>query len=154
VTWPWHRLFEYEENVVSITIAREWRGETALFLARIPSPEKKSLLEIDTLLRSFKERPVESISAFRGALRMARLPAFMRRLLWWLIMNALPRLRGQFLGTLGASITAGMGGTALSLITPWTTTFFYDAIQDDGSQVGRVMFDHRVLDGWALAIAT
>src|SRR5262245_2311938 len=40
VTWPWHRLFEYDESVVSITIAREWRGETGLFLARLQSPEK------------------------------------------------------------------------------------------------------------------
>jgi hypothetical protein len=147
LTWPWPRLFEYDETAIAITVEREWQGERGLFLARIPSPELKSLLEIDDALRHFKERPVESISAFRGALRLARLPTFLRRWFWRLTMKALPRLRAQFLGTLGGSVTAGMGGTALSLITPWTLTFFYDTVADDGSQVVRIMFDHRVCDG-------
>jgi hypothetical protein len=153
LTWPWPRLFEYDETVVAITVEREWRGERGLFLARILSPEKKSLLEIDNALRIFKERPVDSISAFRGALRLASLPTFLRRWFWRLTMNGLPRLRAQFLGTLGGSVTAGMGATALSLITPWTLTFFYDAVKDDGSQIVRFMFDHRVCDGRVICSA-
>jgi len=70
-----------------------------------------------------------------------------RRGFWSLLMNWMPKLRAKLLGTLGISLTAGMGGVALSLLTPWTFTIFYDAFEDDGSLKFRVMFDHRVLDG-------
>lgn len=153
VAWPWPHLYEYDETVVSVTMEREWRGERGLFLARIASPEKMSLLEIDAALKGFKERPIEQIASFRSALQLAQAPTFLRRAFWWLLMNCFPRLRGRYLGTLGGSITAGMGGTALSLITPWTVTFFYDAVEEDGSQVMRVMIDHRVLDGRVMCLA-
>lgn len=153
VNYPWQRLYEYKENIVSVVMEREWQGEPGLFLARIPSPEKMSLAEIDAVLKNYKERPVEQIRGFRNALWFARLPLFLRRGFWSLVMNWMPGLRAKMLGTMGCSITAGMGGTALSLTTPWTLTFFYDQVQDDGSQVVRNMFDHRVMDGKSIAWA-
>lgn len=147
LTRPWHRMYEYNENIVSVVVERECHGETGLFLARLHSPEKMSLAEIDTQLRKYKERPIEELSGFQNALRMAQMPLFVRRGFWSLLMNWLPRLRAKLLGTLGISLTAGMGGVALSLLTPWTFTIFYDAFEDDGSLKFRVMFDHRVMDG-------
>ncbi len=144
---PWHRLYEYNENIVSVVVERDCHGEPGLFLARFHSPETMSLTEIDAQLRTFKERPIEEISAFQNALRMARMPLLVRRAFWSLLMNWMPKLRAKFLGTLGISLTAGLGGVALSLLTPWTFTIFYDAFEDDGSLKFRVMFDHRVLDG-------
>ena len=49
-------------------------------LARLRSAEKLSLTDLDHCIRRFKERPVHEISAFRGALRIARLPGPLRRL--------------------------------------------------------------------------
>ncbi len=147
LTRPWHRMYEYNENIVSVVVERDCGGEPGLFLARLHSPEKMSLTEIDAQLRKFKERPIEELSAFQNALRMARMPLFVRRGFWSLLMNWMPKLRAKFLGTLGISLTAGMGGVALSLLTPWTFTIFYDAFEDDGSLKFRVVFDHRVLDG-------
>jgi hypothetical protein len=151
VSRPWYRLYQYDQNVVSVVVEREWQGEPALFLARLHSPEKMSLTEIDAQLRRFKNTPVEEISGFVGALRLARLPFPLRRLLWKIVMHWMPGLRAKFLGTMGTSLTAGMGVTALTLLTPWSLTFFYDMFQDDGSLTVRAMFDHRVFDGRILA---
>jgi len=147
LTRPWHRMYEYNESIVSVVVERDCHGEPGLFLARLHSPEKMSLTEIDAHLRRFKERPIEEISAFQNALRLAKMPLFVRRMFWSLVMNWMPKLRAKFLGNLGISLTAGMGGVALSLLTPWTFTVFYDAFEDDGSLKFRVMFDHRILDG-------
>jgi hypothetical protein len=148
LTRPWHRMYEYNENIVSVVVDRDCGGgEPGLFLARIHSPEKMSLTEIDAQIRKFKDRPIEEISAFQNALRMAKMPLFVRRMFWSLLTNWMPRLRAKFLGNLGISLTAGMGGVALSLLTPWTITVFYDAFEDDGSLKFRMMFDHRVMDG-------
>jgi hypothetical protein len=147
VSRPWHRLYEYNENIVGVVIERDCGGEPGLFLARIHSPEKLTLAEIDAQIRRYKDRPIDQISGFKSALRMARLPLFVRRLFWGLIMNWMPRLRGKLLGNMGISLTAGMGGVALTLLTPWTLTAYYDAFEDDGSLTFRVTFDHRVFDG-------
>jgi len=147
LTRPWHRMYEYNENIVSVVVERDCQGEPGLFLARFHSPEKMSLAEIDAQLRKYKERSIEELSGFQNALRMARLPLLVRRGFWSLLMNWMPKLRAKLLGTHGISLTAGMGGVALSLLTPWTFTIFYDAFEDDGSLKFRVMFDHRVLDG-------
>jgi hypothetical protein len=147
LTRPWHRMYEYNENVVSVVVERDCGGEPGLFLARIHSPEALPLAEIDSQIRRFKDRPIEEISAFRNALRLAQMPLLVRRTVWSLLANWMPRLRAKFLGTMGISLTAGMGGVALSLLTPWTVTIFYDAFEGDGSLKFRVMFDHRVMDG-------
>jgi len=153
VARPWHRLYEYDHNIISIIVERDCGGEPGLFLARLQSPAQMPLTEIDARLRRFKDEPIETISHFRNALRLARWPLFLRRPFWSLVMNWMPCLRARLLGTMGISITAGLGGVALSLITPWTTTFFYDMFDEGGSLTMRVMFDHRVFDGKLIARA-
>lgn len=147
VSRPWHRLYEYDRNVISVVIARDYQGESALFIARLEQPEEMSLAEIDEQLRQRSTKPIEKISGFRNAIRFAKLPLFLRRLFWSTVMNWMPRTRGNILGTLGFSVTAATGGAALSLITPWTTTVCYDAPDDHGTLPLRIAIDHRVYDG-------
>jgi hypothetical protein len=147
LTRPWHRLYEYNENIVSVVIERECHGEPGLFLGRIHSPEKMSLAEIDSHIRKYKDRPIEELSGFQNALRLARLPLFVRRGFWSLVTKWMPRLRAKLLGNMGITLTAGAGGMALTVLTPWTVTLFYDEFGDDDSLVVRGMYDHRVVDG-------
>ncbi|MBM3982289.1 MAG: hypothetical protein FJ304_18880 [Planctomycetes bacterium] len=148
LTRPWHRLWEYNENVISVVVERECGpNDPGLFLARIHSPEKLTLAEIDAQIRKHKDRPIAELSGFKNALRMARLPLLARRVIWSLLMNWMPRLRGKFLGNIGISTTAAMGGVAMSLLAPWTFTAFYDSFADDDSLRVRCMIDHRVIDG-------
>jgi hypothetical protein len=153
VSYPWPRLFEYDHITASIVVERDYRGEPALFLARLRSPERLSVFDLDARVRTYKERPIETIAGFRGALWMARLPLLLRRMLGWTIMNWMPRLRGKFLGTFGVSVTAGLGAAGLYLITPWTLTLLYDVFDASGALDVRLTFDHRVVDGAILAAA-
>jgi hypothetical protein len=147
VRYPWPRLYQFDQSIVSVIVEREHQGEPGLFVARFESPERMPLGEIDAQLRRFKTEPVDKIKRFRNALTISRKPLFLRRMLWHLAMNWMPRLRGKLIGTTGISLTAGMGGMALALVTPWTTSWFYDSPTDDGTLVFRGMFDHRVFDG-------
>jgi hypothetical protein len=153
LTRPWHRMYEYDENIAGIVIERAWRDESAIFLARVPSPEKMPLLELDAAIRRFKDRPIEKVSSFRGALRMAALPGPLRRLLWRVVMNWMPRARAKLLGTFGVSVTAGMGATGLFVPAPWTFTMHYDIFTPAGTIDVRFTFDHRVADGGHIAPA-
>ena len=147
LTWPWPRLFEYDETVVAISVEREWQGERVL----LPCPHSVARTKI---IAGNRRRPADlQRAACRIHLRFPRCPAPRQPsdvpapLVLAAIDEQSATAAGQFLGTLGGSVTAGMGEIALSLITPWTLTFFYDAVEDDGSQVVRVMFDHRVCNG-------
>lgn len=153
LTRPWQRMFQYDENTAGIVVERNYQNESAIFLARVPAPEKMSLPELDAAIRTFKDRPIEKISGFRGALRAARLPGPLRRLLWSTVMNWMPRTRAKMLGTFGVSVTAGMGATSVTTPGPWTVTLHYDPFTAAGNIVVRWTFDHRVLDGGHLAPA-
>lgn len=151
--WPWPRLFQYDQNLVSVVVERDWRGEPALFLARLPSPESMPLVELDRVIRGHKEQPLQFLGDVRRDLRIARLPNPVRRLLWWVMINWMPRTRARILGNLGVSVTAGMGGAALLLITPWTASLVYDRFDEHGNLDVRLTFDHRVVDAALVARA-
>lgn len=153
VPYPWPRLFEHDQVTASIVVERDYRGEPALFLARLRSPEQLDVFDLDAAIRKYKERPIEAIPGFRGALAMTRLPLLLRRTIGWTLMNWMPRLRGKLLGTFGVSVTAGQGAAGLYLITPWTLTLLYDVFAADGAIDVRLTFDHRVVDGGLLAAA-
>lgn len=153
VASPWPRLYEYDNTSAGIVVERDVHGESALFLARVRSPEKLSVLELDAVIRRYKDQPIEKVAGFRGALRFARLPQFMRRLFWRLVMNWMPSLRERLLGHLGVSVTAGHGAVGLFLIAPWTLCLHYGVIDANGELDVRITFDHRVIDGVGLAIA-
>lgn len=151
VSRPWPRFYEFDVNNFSIVIEREFLGEPALFLGRIRSPETLALGDIDALIKDYKCRPVEEISGFRSAIRLAKLPRLVRMAAWSILMNWMPRARGKQIGTHGVSVTAGMGATALNLITPWPFALNYDVFSSDGSLDVRITFDHRVADAVLLA---
>ncbi|MFL5342062.1 MAG: hypothetical protein ACJ8F7_18105 [Gemmataceae bacterium] len=153
VSWPWSRLFQYDEPIISLVVERDYHGEAGLFLARFHSPHQTPLAELHESIQEFKTRPIEEIRGFHNALRMAALPALVRRPLWWLMMNVMPRLRAGCLGTHGISPTTGMRVRGIHIVTPWTVAMHYDLPGEDGEMDFRFSFDHRVYDAGYLAVA-
>jgi hypothetical protein len=84
IRWPWERMYEHPHSVVSVAISKPSKesaqGEEVLF-GHIHHPETLTLGEIETRLRQFKERPAKEFGVMRRAMRIARLPRFLRRLL-------------------------------------------------------------------------
>jgi hypothetical protein len=151
--WPWPRLYQHPANVASVAVARDYRGEPAVFFAHFQSPEQQTLTALDAHLRHFKEAPVESVGLYRRELRISSLPRPLRRLLWWVGLNSSGPKRARRMGTLGLSTYSGRGAESLHPLSPLTTTLNYGVIGANGAVDVRLIYDHRVLDGVTVAEA-
>jgi hypothetical protein len=150
VRLPWPHLREYPRSVASIAVERDYRGEPCVFFGRISEPGKLPLLDLHRRVREFAEAPIESIRSFRKMLAFGALPGFIRRPLLWLGLN-LPRSRPNQFGTFGLSVYSSLGAESLHPLSPLTTTMNYGVIAPDGTVPVRIVYDHRVLDGAAVA---
>ena len=90
-SFPWGHIGEYESQIASVIVDRRVGDEDVIFLAPLVRPEEQSLQALDAHLRRYKEEPVETFRAFREAMLLGRLPGVLRRFLWWLSLNVLPR---------------------------------------------------------------
>jgi len=151
--YPRPHLYEHPHSVASVTIERPHQDETAVFFAALRSPERQSLRALDAHLRRYKEAPVESIGQFRRALLVSRLPRPLRRLLWTIDLQCSGRKRAARLGTFSIDAHSALGAETLHPLSPLTTTLTYGVIQDDGSVMLRLVYDHRVMDGATVARA-
>jgi hypothetical protein len=153
LSFPRPHLYEHFGNVASIAVERRVKAEDAVLFAHVRSPETLSLGELHRQLRSFKQDPIETVGSFRHALRMSGLPRPLRRLGWWFALNCWGRKRAHYMGTYGISVYAGLGAASLHPLSPLTTTLNYGVLEADGSVDVRLIYDHRVLDGAAVARA-
>ncbi len=151
--WPRPRLYQHASNIAMVAVERTWNNEPAVFFGRINSPESLNLREIQSQLLRLKSAPVDQIRDYRRLFRVSRWPMPARRWLWRLAHNWSGPLREKCFGTFGISVTAGQGASALSLISPTTTTLCYSPLDDSNSLRIRLVFDHRVLDGGPVARA-
>ncbi len=152
VKLPRPQLYEYPASVASVAHEREYQGERVVLLSTIKTPERRSIPELSALLQEARSRPVLEIREFRRALKIARFPAPLRRLLMWLSLN-MGRQRGHRFGTFQLSVYSGLGAESLNPLTPLTTIFNYGPIGEDGSVTVRIHYDHRVMDGANVARA-
>jgi hypothetical protein len=152
LSFPRPHFYEHFTNVASIAVERRIDAEECVLFGHVRSPEKMPLAELNSQLHRFKEAPVSSVGSFRHALRLSRFPRPIRRLAWWLALNW-GRKRAHYLGTFGISVYAGLGAASLHPLSPLTTTLNYGVLESDGSLDVRLIYDHRVLDGAAVARA-
>jgi hypothetical protein len=149
--YPWPRLYEHPRSVAAIVVEREVCGESTPLIAPMGCPDQRPLVELHAGVRRYQEEPLHEIGAFRRALRVARLPLVLRRLVWWLGNDWLGTPRARFFGTFGITLTSSLGATLVDIVCPWTTTLHAGPIAADGTMPLRVWFDHRLLDGAPMA---
>ncbi|HVK19252.1 MAG TPA: hypothetical protein VM533_20125 [Fimbriiglobus sp.] len=151
--FPWPHLFEADESVASVAVARQYEGEPAVFFGHFRAPERKPLSHLTGQVREWKTRPVEEVRSFARLIRYSRYPRPVRRLVWWLAMNLSGRHRAKTFGTFGLSTVGSAGAGLLNVIAPTATTLGYGPLAEDGTLDVRLTFDHRVLDGLTAAAA-
>src|SRR6185437_11953684 len=144
---------EYESQIASVIVDRRVGDEDVIFLAPLIRPEQQSLQALDQHLRRYKEEPVESFRAFREAMLLGRMPGFIRRFLWWLSLNVLPRRRARHFGTFGVTTMSPFGAKTLEVPTLWTAFLHYGVISEAGEVPVGIAFDHRVTDGAVVGYA-
>ena len=153
LTWPWVRLFEYKAVSADIVVDACVHGENVPVFVPLKAPQTLPLVEIDQLLHACKENPLERLPRYRRALRLARSPRFVRRWVWWCLLNVSPLQRAKHFGTFGVSSMANWGVDSLRPIGPNTTLLHYGVVNAQGRTTVRLTFDHRVMDGCGASTA-
>jgi hypothetical protein len=145
--FPWPHLYEHPDNIANFTIERRYQDEDVVFLVQVRRPERRSLTELDAIIHTCKEEPVESVKFFRRAIRLSKVPWPFRRLAWWGSLNLSGKLRAHNFGTFSLTSTSSEGAGILTLLPLVTSTLHYGLFDDRGNLPVRITFDHRVLDG-------
>ena len=146
-SFPWPHIYQHDDPVCMITIAREYRGEERLFFARFVSPDYTTLQKLQAKYDRFRKAPVESIRQFRHQIKFAKAPSLARRMAWWMLFNVWPEKRATHMGTYGMSISGHNGVYGSMHLGPNTTTLGVDPMPRKGQCRLVLTFDHRVLDG-------
>jgi len=145
--FPWPHLYEHPDNIANFNIERRYQDEDVVFLVQVRRPERRSLTELDAIIHTCKDEPVEANKFFRRAIRLSKVPWPFRRLAWWGSLNLSGKLRAHNFGTFSVSSTSSEGAGILALRTLVTSTLHYGLFDDCGNLPARITFDHRVLDG-------
>jgi hypothetical protein len=153
IPFPWPHLFEADQSVATVAVARDYDGEPAVFFGHLRHPDQQSLTQLTGHVRDWKTRPVETIRPFARLIRYSRYPMPVRRVAWWLAMNLSGRHRAKTFGTFGLSTVGAAGAGLQNVIAPTATTLHYGPFAADGSLDVRLTFDHRVIDGLTAATA-
>ena len=109
LAFPWPRLYEHPYSIANVTVERVYQGENAVFFSHLHAPENKTLLALDEKLRQYKTEPIEKLTLFRRALRIGRLPRWLRRPGWWWILNGHGHWRAPSPAPSASASTPGWG---------------------------------------------
>lgn len=153
LTFPHERLFEYRMVSADIVVEARVSGENVPVFVPLKQPESLPLLDIDQYLHACKQDPLERVPRYRRALRLARWPRFVRRWVWWTLLNVSARQRAKHFGAFAVSSMANWGVDSLRPIGPCITLLHYGVVDTQGRATVRLTFDHRVMDGSAASTA-
>jgi len=145
--FPWPHLYQVEEVVALITLARDDQTGTRLYFARFHDPDQLSLSQIQAKLDYYQTEPIEAVKQYRHQDRFASLPGLVRRALWWLLMEGWPSQRATYMGTFGMSLSGFNQTYGNCHLGPNTTILGVDPTPRHGVARTLLTFDHRVLDG-------
>lgn len=153
LSFPFGRIYEHPVSEAVIPIEREWQGDSIVLGAKIRAPESMTLELLDDHLRRFRRDTVRSISPFRQALRLAKMPSLLRRFLFWSSLHVSGVKRCKRFGTFIVSSLGQHGCELVGPRVPLTGYLTFGPIDDDGRVSICFSFDHRAMDGLQAARA-
>lgn len=145
------RLATCSESVATLAINRVEAGEDRLFFARLPTPDARSLPQIQRFIADCQAKPVDEL--FRRQRELEMVPGPLRRaILRWNMRSFSPKRAGR-IGTFSLSTLSGFNATNRLHPTICTTSLSYAPLETDGRCLVTLLADHRVLDGVTAARA-
>ena len=147
LSFPWPRLFEYRVASADVAVESRVGDEEVVVFVPVRHPECWQLVEMDMFLESCKEKPIERVTRFRRGLILGRFPQFIRRFLWWVMLNASAKARSYYFGTFGVTSVGNWGIESVRPIAPAISVLHYGSIDTEGNVSVRLTYDHRMLDG-------
>jgi hypothetical protein len=146
ISVPIPHIFEYAETFAFIAQELEVSGEETVIPVRIRSPETTPLNGFRFKIEEMYHADLWSQDYYRSLRRVGYLPVFLRRIVWWTVLNV-PRLRKRCFGTFVVTSIGGFGSDSLHARAAISPLLTYGTIGDDGRVKVRLFFDHRILDG-------
>jgi hypothetical protein len=147
VSFPWPHFYQSTENFFTISVARDYFGEPAVFFGHLRSPERLTLPRLAEEFDLWKTAPVEEVRPFARLIRYSKMPWFIRRTAWRLAMSLSGRHRAKTFGTIGITTLGGANASIIQILAPTALTLSFGPIDDHGFAEVQLNFDHRVLDG-------
>jgi hypothetical protein len=147
---PWQRYVEFAHSTANIAIEITYDGEPAVFPCVIDDPASLPLTAISDRISKAVESPADNIPQFDAYVAVARLPAVIRRIGASLLFN-MPTRRATRFGTFALTSVASLGIELVHPLSAWPTLLTYGVLAEDGTIAVRIVFDHRVMDGFAVA---
>ena len=153
VTYPWPRLYQHPDSVVSIAVNRfdpELDAER-LSWVRVRAVESLTLSGIQEAIDSHQQS--DAPEKLRERDWVESMPRPLRRIAWHVLMRWAGRRRAKLLGTFSLSTLASYGTTNHAHPLVVTASLSYGPLDEDGCSLVTLQADHRVLDGAAAARA-
>jgi hypothetical protein len=151
VSWPWPRIYQSADCIISVAVNRSLPEGERLYFGRIHSPDLRSLYLIQDDLDSFQTG--EPAKIFRLQCQAAKMPRLVRRLGWWWKMDVDYKNKARRSGTGSISALAGHGVNNRLHPCVMTSSFSFGPMEEDGQTLVTLQCDHRVIDGVAAARA-
>jgi len=147
--WPWAHVYQHATSVAALTVHKELNGEPWLFWGLFRSPELLGLQEIQSTIDQLQSQPAKQV--FQNQWRLAHLPTFLRRMLWWWNLKIETRKRASRLGTYFVSTLSAQGVEIQLPPSVQTGCLTYGPL--DKQNVSRVTlpYDHRIMAGTLVA---
>ena len=147
--WPWVHIFQHRESVANLAVNRQHENEDWLFWGLVRSPEQQSLVDIQSAIDAFNNAPPES--QFHKQTKLAALPTFARKFIWWWNLNIAGEKRGKRLGTFSLTSISGRGAEIQHPPTVMTTGLTFGPLDHNGRMKVTLVYDHRLMDGSFIA---
>ena len=144
--FPFAYMYEYEDSTVNIGHELAVGGEASVLPVRVRSPNRMSLDDIRSKIIEMADADLWQRGFYRTLSAVGLLPFFLRRPIWWFVLNV-PRFRRRAFGTAVVSSIGALGAEILTPRAPVTSFLTYGALDCNGSVRVRLVFDHRVYDG-------
>jgi hypothetical protein len=149
--WPWPHFYEHPTPVARLTVSRFHDGQDRVFFARFTESDSCSLIELQQQMKLRQQSPIKTLGNFRRQVIVSRLPAPLRRMIWWLSLNVSHHVRTILFGTFSLTTVSGRGATSIHPPSLSTTTITYGPIDNTGDVRLAIVYDHRVMDGAVIA---
>jgi hypothetical protein len=149
--WPWPHLYEHPHPVGRMTVSRPHDGEDRVFFAHCDRPDLMTVGDVQAWVDNVKSAPVNSIDKFRQQVTFSRVPTPLRRIAWWVTMNLSGNTRAERCGTFALTTVGSAGAHSIHPPSITVVTFTFGPIDEAGNVRVTMVYDHRVLDGLAVA---
>lgn len=149
--WPWPHLYEHPHPVGRMTVSRPYDGEDRVFFAHCDRPDLMTVGELQAWVDQVKSAPIESIDKFRQQVTFSKVPTPLRRLAWWVTLNLSGGTRAERCGTFALTTVGSAGGFSIHPPSITVMTFTFGPIDPAGDVRVTMVYDHRVIDGLAVA---